>query len=1206
MGARCGGWQKSWRVGGRLAVSPPYIFRRKSYFLSTPFPRGQTYLWAVRLRSVELRGFKSFAEAVRLPLSARLIGIVGPNGCGKSNIADALRWIMGEQKGRLLRIEKADNLIFNGTQRRKPLPFAEVTLEVEDFSPELPRLAFTRRAHRSGESEYFLNGTPARLKDFLTYFWQVGLTPQGILDGGQVEALIHDRGGARRALIETLAGIERYHHHKKEVLAELEKTQQALSHLNAVLAQLHEQKAQLETQAQKVAAYREVKGAYRQLLLQWISRELSQIAKARQQYQEQFETHQRESEAISESLVLLERRILALEERLQAKEIQEIEAVYEALRFRQQELLREESTLLERKKHIERQTQEIAEELAYRSRQKEELTAEEEKLREKRQQQETAFSQAQQVLARLQEKQGQLLSTLQQAEAQFRQAEQQNTQQENLLREVERRWQSLHARMAPLQERIQAVRQEMEAQRHHLQDLLERKQVAETRLQVLRQQQQEIHRLLSALHAQQKALNSQRERLLAQSRRLQASLQRVISQRETLEALLAQVEGWPAFLADLRRQGEVAFWRTEDIFFAEETDLPVLSLLLRLEPPTLWVRSVEEAQRLHAHILRQQEGFFCVRVYSGGRVKEGGWTQRLQTLEGFEGLAEYLWGDVSVRREETEEILDESKSSGLEVSADGRWGRWDKGWVYQLSPFQTAHIGLPHRIQRLRQAEELWQKRQEVVQTTLATVEKALSRLPLPHWQQHKREVETQLAQVEKEVAALIARQEEACRREEMLTQESERLQSQLDALEKEVAEVEPLREQGTADLERKKAAVDQARLEVEELRREQEALQKQVSEQRIRTVQIENDLKSSDRSYKMIVQQLEEVRKRLLYLTERQREANIQAAQLEERLQELGQEKSALEPQMREALSRLEQLRAERKAVEEQVSDLRRQFWEKQKVRESLQGAFTRLASRRAEVDQKEALLRQRLAVEAEASEEELSSVPPLRLKADEVEKELALLKEKLTHFGQLNFEAAEALEALLQREQSLQQEKVDIEAVLNQLRQLVHSLDIEARERFLQAFERVRERFIQLFQGLFAEGDTCDLVLVRPEEPLASEIEIIARPKGKRPLSLQQLSGGEKALTALALLFATFAVRPSAICVLDEVDAPLDDANAHKLGRLLRRFAEETPLIVITHNKITMSYCEVLYGVTMPEPGVSTVLAVELAQVEAVGTAA
>jgi chromosome segregation protein len=237
--------------------------------------------------------------------------VIGPNGCGKSNIADAFRWLVGEQKNRLLRIEKADNLIFNGSARRKSLPYAEVSLEVEDFSSEMPRLVFTKRVHRGGDTEYLINNQPARLKDFLSYFWEMGLSPHSFLDGAQVEALIQDRGGARRALLESLAGIEKYHHQRKELLAEIEKTRQSLSEIDHLIAQLAQQIALLTQQAQRVEKYYTLKETYQNLLTQYIAGEVAY-------YRRQITQIAQEETNLTQTLQALEKEIEIL--RLQLRE----------------------------------------------------------------------------------------------------------------------------------------------------------------------------------------------------------------------------------------------------------------------------------------------------------------------------------------------------------------------------------------------------------------------------------------------------------------------------------------------------------------------------------------------------------------------------------------------------------------------------------------------------------------------------------------------------------------------------------------------------------------------------------------------------------------------------------------------------------------------------------------------------------------------
>ncbi len=1166
------------------------------YFSTGLLYRG-LYLWAVRLRSLELRGFKSFADPVKLPFTARLTGIVGPNGCGKSNIADALRWILGEQKGRLLRIEKADNLIFNGTQRRKPLPFAEVSLEVEDFSPELPRLVFTRRVYRDGESEYLLNGAPARMKDFLTYFWQVHISPQSILDGGQVEALIQDRGGARRALLEALAGIERYHHHKKEALAQLEKTTQALAQIESLLNELETQAQELSRQAEKVKTYQDLRTAYRDLLSAWISQELQVIKQAQLREAQQYAQQEAALQTLQETLMQLERRIQALEQQSNPEAYATLEATYKHLQRQWEALLRDESTLQERKKHLQQQLSDYKEEASHRQRQEQELLAEEARLRSKKDEAQQTLLQLQESLSDLQRQQKAAETHLQQAQEALKHCQQEQEKAARQLRQLQQQLQTLQASLPPLREQIQAYQQKENELQKRLDELAAEQDSQRSTLGSLAAQREAAEKRLQSLRSQHAALEAQKNHLLACLRRSEARYHALISERQALEALLSQAAGWPSFIGRLREK--VPFWRTEDIFFASEADLPLLSFLLRLEPPTLWVLSAADAEALHDLLEEQQEGVFCVRIYTptDSTAPTGRWADRIETLPEFAGLAQQLWGDI---------VVSEEPGPGRTLHPSGKLLWLSDGRAYHLSPAHTAHIGLPHRIQRLTAEAQRWNLHITTLKQLVEALAQEQERLPLVYWQQTAQQAEQQQRLLEKHLATLTAREEETQHQLTHTQAALQRLLAQEKSLQEQLAALLPAEKAAQTQAEATTQQVEAHRLQLEGLQKQTHTLQKTLQEKRLQLLQAENEYKNAERAYKLTFQQIEEVRQRLHWLESRQRDLARQEQETEERLTQLMQEKERAHAEKQSVAERLEALQAAWRETETQLMQLRAQYQKQLEERESLREAQARSKARQADLAQKQALLLQRLSVELELSEADLPPSPSPRLKAELVEAQLSDLKQALQNLGPLNFEAAAALEALHARQTQLLTQKTDIQETLKRLRHLIQSLDREAQERFLQTFEAVRARFMELFQSLFAEGDSCDLVLLQPDSPLTSEIDIIARPKGKRPLSLQQLSGGEKALTALALLFGTFAVQPTALCVLDEVDAPLDDANAQKFGRLLQRFSQHIPLLVVTHNKTTMAHCEVLFGVTMPEPGVSAVLGVELQVAPAAAPAA
>ncbi len=1165
----------------------------------------------MRIRSLALRGFKSFADPVHLPLEQGLIGIVGPNGCGKSNIADALRWITGQPKSRLLRVEKSEELIFNGSARRKPLPYAEVSLEIVGFSPEWPRLTFTRRVHRSGEAEYLLNGTAARLKDFLEYFWQLGLSPQSILDGGQIEALIHDRAGARRALLESLAGIEKYHHQRRELLVEIEKTRQSLTSLDNLLVSLQKQILELEKQAARVEKYQELRSQYRSLLQQYIAGELVH-------YHKQLANLAKEEEAIDKELQVLLREIGLRQGQVDPTALETLreklrmaEAAHKTYLQSRERLTQEQARITERLAQCTAQLERLAEEAVHRARQRTELLAQQ--------------TQNSDHLKALQAESLEIQAALESATQKL-------TADQQALKQI--------------QAALHRLREQQESLAHKLQALRLEKQKRQTWQAALAKERETLQKDLATLQAEHESLAAQQTSLqqglatctdrlteaqaaydkwLGEQQRLKQALERVrqtisqhevqrrslASERQVLESLRKQASDWPEWLRQwLIRWTDRAF-RLEEIFYAEESDLSLLALLLRLEPPTLCIRDEAVWAELQARISREREGFFRVirAAYDTSPQAPPAvesatwWPSCLRVLPGFEGLAAALWGDVWVLEQVPAALLPQ----GIRLFERATQRLYTPtGIVYHLGTLKTAHIGLPHRIAHLREQETELASRLAQLEQELKTTQSALADLPVEAAAQAVQKAREEKAKLEKQLEITAHRLRDVqksfeSRQSRLLELQAEETRHQADVVDLERQETQ-LQEQAahlsnqiTQALERQKALEEQLR-----------AAQASTHDLRYRAARLEERLKQEERHQKLLAQQLEEVRKRLSFITveeerlQKQRaEAQARLQQLTAELQTLAQQISALETRQAQQLAELDTLE---KAHAQHQSALATLIAQQQTLRDKQ----SRLALRRSEYQAQIALLEQRLSVELALSPQALTLSEATRLKKEEVEARLESLRQQMSTLGELNFEAKQNLDQHRDREKILSAEKRDIEEALSQLERLLHQLDREAQTQFAQTFEAVRSAFVALFRQLFMGDDICDLVLVDPANPLTSDIEILARPKGKRPLSIQQLSGGEKALTVLALLFATFSIRPSALCVLDEVDAPLDDYNAGKFGALLRHFSQNRQILVITHNKTTMAHCELLYGVTMPEPGVSAVLGVELAEAVAQVSAA
>ncbi len=1156
----------------------------------------------MRLTALELRGFKSFADPIQIPLDRRLIVVIGPNGCGKSNIADALRWIVGEQKSRLLRIEKADNLIFNGSARRKPLPYAEVSLEVREFSPELPRLTFTKRVHRLGDTEYLINGQSARLRDFLNYFWEMGLSPHSFLDGGQVEALIQDRSGARRALLESLAGIEKYHHQRRELLIEIDKTRQSLSEVEHLIAQLLQQISLLTQQAERVEKYQALKKTYQSLLAQYIAGEISY-------FRRQISQLTKEEEAITPSLQKLEKEIEIL--RLQLKEdkrvplreeLSFIRAAHEELLKRIQRFSQEESRLQERLTQLQKQLKDLEEESVHRQRQEKELqTTEAENLSQLEflaQKRATLFAEVDALRQKIEAEKGR--------QQEFQTAYQQAVQQaEQVRQEI--------TRLSAEKNRWEAQKAAMERERYNLNEHLHQRREDRAACQAeLTRKTAEIEALrqrlveATATYQNLEKAKAELEQELATLRRelsgVEAELRARVSERTALESLLREAAYWPPALRRLIQAHPDKLLPLESVVYAEEAILPLLAWLLRLEPLTLCLSDSALLPEVEEALAREKEGLFQILLPPVILASEPAlppvphaWrlADRIRTLPEWASLPEALWGDVWVVSKEP------SPWSGFRYLYPEKKTLYTPRGLYRfLGVPKTAHIGLPHRILSLREAEAGVSSR--ITQLKALIEERMASLRALP--------IETAKNAVEEERRQLITAEKVLAQTEARLTEIQKTLEAQearLKALQADEAQHQQRLRPITDALEAaEKHSMDFAK-QIKALAKQAETQQKvlqehlaQQSEKRYHLVQLEERLRQEEKHQGLIHQQLSEVRKRLSYLADQRErlmqavtEAQTQLAEVRKLLQQVQSEAEAIADRRKSREKALEAAEATCKHIEATLTNQLSQ-------REALLERRNRLLSRRQEAEHRIQILAQRLEMETGIRLSELPEVQSARLPADSVEQQLHKLRQEMSSLGELNFEVFTTLQKEKERMESLRSQKADISSAVERLENLLVRLDREAARRFTETFEAVREAFRRQFRALFSEEDTCDMLLVEPDKPLSSAVEIIARPRGKRPLSITQLSGGEKALTVLALLVGVLSIRPPALTILDEVDAPLDDVNADKFGQLLRRFSEVGQLLVITHNKITMSYAEVLYGVTMPEPGVSTLLGVELSQ--------
>ena len=1172
----------------------------------------------MKLKRIELEGFKSFADRTVIPVQEGLTGIVGPNGCGKSNVVDALLWVMGERSAKALRADAMEDVIFKGAEGRAAGAFAmvEVVLHDEDGTvvEQGGEVAVGRRLFRTGESEFLLNGRRVRRKDVRDLLLDTGLGVRGymLLAQGKIDAVLAANPVHRRGVFEEAAGISRYKARKAEALRKLEQTGRDLARVEDVLAEVQRSIRSLRYQAGKARRYQELREEYRGLRLRVAWSESTGLA-------------EREEE--------LRRRALELEEQLrhlrEAREDQERKV---------QELQREESALRERHESLRAEAAAV----------KEEAAGLEERIRgleARAAEREEAGERDRARLEELRRQCGEQGESLQELEAARAEAERALAECEREAAEREAVFEERRSERAALRERAEDLRR-------HILDLLQertrwqnemaaaaaRRSQAEGALGTLERRARELEEERGRLHG---AEEEARETLDEHARSVAASEERVRDLDAERGRLRQELEAHALALEEARHEASEARARLAALkaFDEEGQGLPggvrrILEtgrarlLLEGLRVPAPWDRILENllGRLQHALWLEEAAALEALQTpeevldlfFPGAGPEPAGLPEGLP--EGVRPLAELLEGEAASRDAllrrlppaacapdaATARACTERWPGVLFLAPEGEVhaagyarlgilrGEESAGILARRNARQSAEEALRGAEERARGAEEA----REAARARLAEVQAGLDALEgglrealagRERAQAEVRSVEKRRLGIEEQLRALAleaeqlrhtvaeaARTEEEARgRRDAAEAERGRLAEELQAAEACLAEAEERLEAASADL-------GEARREADRLRQEREHLGHRAGEAR-------RVLEGQDREGDRLEAAIREAGAQALALREEAEAGRRRARELLER-------RAELEERVAEAAAWLEKAARTLEEIRSRAEDGGARLEELLEVRQELA-----LERQRVQLEARE--LRRGIQEEFHQPLEDL--MQSLGLEPDPEDREperytelctrLAEVRRKLEGLGSVNLEAVEELEEREQRASFLESERQDLLQARARLEATVEELDGVCRERFRATFEAVRGQFEGIFRRLF-RGGRASLELEEGADPLEAGIEIVARPPGKELRSINLLSGGERTLTALALLLAVFRSRPSPFCLLDEVDAALDDANVERFLDVLQDFTVDTQFMVVTHNKITMSRCQRLFGVTMRRAGVSTVVSVDL----------
>ena len=1174
----------------------------------------------MELVKLEIKGFKSFGDKVIINFDNGITGIVGPNGCGKSNVVDAIRWVLGEQKTRMLRSEKMENIIFNGTKNRKALQMAEVSLTFNNTKNLLPteysQVTITRRYYRSGESEYLLNNVTCRLKDITNLFLDTGIASNSyaIIELKMVDDILNDKDNSRRALFEEAAGISKFKIRKKETLRKLAGTDDDLERVEDLLFEIEKNMKSLERQAKQTERYFQIKEDYKNFSIEYAKKSFSKHTTRLSDLEKQIEAENDKKVSLT-------------------KQISEKESLVEKSKAA---MITKEKTLSSRQKTLNEHVNKIRQ---YESDKK----IKNERLRYLNDKSDN-----------LNEQIGQDKQSNERAAFSIKSLEKEKESAEKLLRETERNLEILKEdyedhknKAAQVQEQINEINTFYKSKQNALYQLSKSLEIKEMQLSTLKQELErattdtteqsanlaEFEERATKLASDLASKNERLTKLKAEEENLQErvdSLDRTIEQiKDELtghsrkldalqneynltKSLVDNLEGFPEAIKFLKKQAKwgKSFPLVSDILTCPEAYRITIENYLEPYMNFYIVNTFDEANKainLLSESAKGKANFFILESFknfhpSAGKIYDNALpaTEIVEFESKYAKLIAYMLDNVYIVPGEYDIIPDIEDSIFITKS-----GKVTK----RKHSLSGGSVGLfeGKRIGRAKNLEKL-SKEINKLSAKINKIEQSLEEKQVDY---HRLKESTQKEQLETLQQEINLINEEYISFKTKHEQFQEMLSSNANKKEDILASIDTLSEEVTAlgpQVKNEQEALtdieERLHLLNEDLTTQNDTLGQKSSafnQENILFHQRQNKVDSATQeiSFKKDTynSSYERIGKNQLELKSNELEIKrlLETSESDEdELIEMYNEKESIESGVGEAEKDYYQSRGE-------IDDIEKAIREIQRSRETCDALLMELQNQLNETKLQLNSVKERLSIEFNTEldnviNEGTSDEKVAALSEEELLASIQKAKDRLDRIGPINPMAMEAYDEIKERHVFISTQKDDLLKAKESLLETINEIDTVAKETFLEAFTKIKDNFILVFRSLFTDEDNCDLRLSNPDDPLESGIEIMAQPKGKRPLSINQLSGGEKTLTATSLLFSIYLLKPAPFCIFDEVDAPLDDANIDKFNNIIRKFSEDSQFIIVTHNKRTMATTDIIYGITMIEQGVSRVVPVDL----------
>lgn len=1178
----------------------------------------------MHLKSLEMSGFKSFADKTKLGFEPGMTAIVGPNGCGKSNVSDAIRWVLGEQSAKALRGAKMQDCIFNGTQNRKPMSMAEVSITFTDcekvLNTDFHEVTITRRVFRSGEGQYFINKTACRLKDVQRLFMDTGIgtSSYSFMAQGRIDQILSARPEDRRSIFEEASGITKFKSDKKEALRKLDHTEANLIRLADVIREVKRQIGSLQRQAGKAQRYKSLKQKMREYDLFAAQCRLKDFEQKRVTLQSQFDA--------------LSAQVRQLHETVDAAEHQNTEK-REAIMSMEQSISKAVETALQAQSRLDR-TQDMIRMNRQRVSEYQQLadrdTREVDELNRQLEQRKHNLSEVNENLATYSEQRDATQQALNQHQAQYDQHVEAMTLTRRNVQHLRGEIMRLEAEASQIHNRLMQIDQQERSTIIQRERLTAEKQqytkITEDFSQRLQAEQSETLNFKSQVEAHLQELKTL-ETQKSEVNQLIASMQH---DRAELQSQRAAAEAKVELLSDTAESqeefpGGARLLLADDNPLSIETQQILGPLVQMIETPDHLTRAVETALRASLdaivvdqpssaiHIIKQiaLESQGAARLLPSDIIHKAlppipANMQSLASLIGASndacrGLIDHLLGNT-LFFDSMHDLPDIAPANFSIVTGDGIIIHPDGSCEYWMpEPGSSNPLRRKQAVDAATQTIASINSRIEEIDSKLSSLRDQTHSIDqkLADQRLATDNIRQQAAQKEGELQMVAREAKSATQRLETVTWELDELngkgnvweQDKLDLTQKEKATAEA---RSTAAEESR-----QANRELENLESKLNELQTQLTERRVAFSSVNQRVEQMKHQHESISSRIEEIE---LALSGRQDGITTYSQNIEKltnSINEATEQLATLEEAVSSANDEAQRLRNVRAEMSKTLADAERLLTRSRQELESEQEKKSATDVQLTEIRMRKQNLCDRISADYQLGLHEIMEAPepewdnePLQL--DQIETYVAEYRTKLDAMGPVNLVAIEEYQEHEERYTFLSQQEADLQKAKQQLTEMIHKINETTSEMFKDTFEQANANFEKMFASLF-NGGSAKLVLVNEEDVLECGIEIIARPPGKRLQNITLLSGGERTLTAVALLFSIYQIKPSPFCMLDELDAPLDDTNIGRFTDVLRQFLEHSQFVVITHNRQSIAVSDVIYGVTMPERGVSRIMSMK-----------